>query len=165
MRCHPILGCAEVLGTKAKIWSELGLMAKLGSDETKQEVWLEMRDQDQVETDSQGGLMLATSYMFLNFCYLGTRYKRLNLSSGLAAWVGKKQTNEFHLVINVNFEEWTLKTHRGERMTEPLGTSAQTAEPAEWYSGLAFKSDSGIVLQEPVSVTFHTDRTVKEVLN
>lgn len=50
-------------------------------------------------------------------------------------------------------------------MTEPLGTSAQTAEPAERYSGLAFRSDSGIVLQEPVSVTFHTDRTVKEVLN
>lgn len=50
-------------------------------------------------------------------------------------------------------------------MTEPLGTSAQTVEPAEWYSGLAFRSDSGIVLREPLSVTFHRDCTVKEVLS
>lgn len=46
-----------------------------------------------------------------------------------------------------------------------LGTSAQAAEPAEWYSGLAFISVSGIILQEPASVTFHTDSTMKKVLS
>lgn len=51
---------------------ELRLTAKAWPDETKQAELLEMRDQDQIETNSQGDLMLATGYMLLNFPSLGT---------------------------------------------------------------------------------------------
>lgn len=52
-----------------------------------------------------------------------------------------------------------------ERVIESLGTSAQTAKLADWYSGLAFISVPGIILREHVSVAFHTDSTMKKVLS
>lgn len=38
---------------------------------------METRDQDQIETDSQGGLMLATSYNALKYLLLGDKMEKV----------------------------------------------------------------------------------------
>ena len=55
IRCYPILGCAEVIGSNAKIRLELGLMAKAWPNGTRQRELLEPRDQDQIGTIAKVG--------------------------------------------------------------------------------------------------------------
>lgn len=51
-------------------------------------------------------------------------------------------------------------------MTEPLGASAQTVESAaEWYQGWLLDLILELSSENLLSVTFHRDRTVKEVLS
>lgn len=51
-----------------------------------------------------------------------------------------------------------------QEVIESLCLSAETGKPTESDSGLAFIPVSGIVLREPLKVTFHTDSAVKEGL-